>query len=151
MSAVVSLQDAYLVAGALQDLAHYISAPSNDRETKNRQKLLRNLRIFELIISILGLFKPDSTKPKYGLCVPSYMYMYNIMTMVYFCYSHQRIICQACYLVIESYLRGDSRKNENYLARFIGFFQQQVLPTMSSVYILLCVGVYCAGGDGSEC
>ena len=29
-------------------------------------------------------------------------------------------------LVIESYLKGDSRKNENYLARFIKFFQTQV-------------------------
>ena len=41
-------------------------------------------------------------------------------------YSEQRKVCQACYKVIESYLRGDSRKNENYLARFIKFFQTQV-------------------------
>lgn len=70
MSAEVSLQDAYLVASALQDLAHYISASSNDREIKDRQKLLRNLRILELIISILGLFKQDAsspTKTKYGV------------------------------------------------------------------------------------
>lgn len=40
--------------------------------------------------------------------------------------SHERGVCKACYLVIESYLKGDSRKNENYLARFIKFFQQQV-------------------------
>ena len=40
--------------------------------------------------------------------------------------SEQKKVCQACYLVIESYLKGDSRKNENYLARFINFFQTQV-------------------------
>ena len=39
---------------------------------------------------------------------------------------YQREVCKACYLVIESYLKGDSRKNENYLARFIKFFQKQV-------------------------
>ena len=41
-------------------------------------------------------------------------------------YSEQRKVCQACYKVIESYLKGDSRKNENYLARFIKLFQKQV-------------------------
>ena len=48
--------------------------------------------------------------------------------------SEQRKICKACYLVIENYLKGDSRKNENYLARFIEFFQTQVsLPPCWSV------------------
>ena len=40
--------------------------------------------------------------------------------------SAQRQVCQACYLVIENYLKGDSRKNENYLARSIDFFKKQV-------------------------
>ena len=35
-------------------------------------------------------------------------------------------ICQECYNVIQEYLKGDSRKNENYVARFIEFFQTQV-------------------------
>ena len=65
ISPVVTFQEAYLASSALKDLAHYISASSNDKETKNRQKLLRNLRILELIISILGLFKQDTTRPKY--------------------------------------------------------------------------------------
>ena len=56
----LSTQDAYLVASALKDLAGYISAPSNEKETKDRQKLLRNLRVLELIISILGLFEKDA-------------------------------------------------------------------------------------------
>ena len=35
-------------------------------------------------------------------------------------------MCQDCYGVIKSYLDGDSRKNENYLARFVFFFKTQV-------------------------
>ena len=57
-------QEAFYVASALDDLAHYISAHSNEREIKDRQKLLRNLRILEMIINILGLFKPDAVDKK---------------------------------------------------------------------------------------
>ena len=57
---MVSAQDAYLVASALKDLAHYISASPSDRENKDRQKLLRNLRVLEIIIEILGMFKQDT-------------------------------------------------------------------------------------------
>ena len=66
--------------------------------------------------------------------------------------SQQREVCKACYLVIESYLKGDSRKNENYLARFIKFFQQQVLfsAMCHNPLVSVCVCV-CAGWDGSEC
>ena len=39
---------------------------------------------------------------------------------------HRRCICQACYGVIKNYLKGNSRKNENYLARFLAFFKAQV-------------------------
>ena len=39
---------------------------------------------------------------------------------------HRRRICQACYEVIKNYLEGNSRKNENYLARFLAFFKAQV-------------------------
>ena len=56
----LSIQEAYLVANALKDLADYISEPSNEKETKDRQKLLRNLRVLELIISILCLFEKDA-------------------------------------------------------------------------------------------
>ena len=52
------------MASAVDDLANYISASSNERETKDRQKLLRNLRILELIISILSLFNPKSPDAK---------------------------------------------------------------------------------------
>ena len=54
-----------------------------------------------------------------------------------FPHSEQKNVCQACYLVIKSYLRGDSRKNENYLARFIKFFQTQV-----GAHTCTCMCVY---------
>ena len=63
-SEVVSVQDAYLVANALKDLANYISGSSSDRENKERQKLLRNLRVLELIIGILGQFNPETDRSK---------------------------------------------------------------------------------------
>ena len=61
-----------------------------------------------------------------------------------FVLSEQRKVCQACYLVIESYLKGDSRKNENYLARFIDFFQKQVQSvgrTMRCMFKSVCLCV----------
>ena len=154
MSAEVTLQDAYLVSSALQDLARYISAPSNDREIKDRQKLLRNLRILELIISILGLFKQEPStptkpkpssppRPKYGVCLHSCCACILHVCMFV---SHQRKVCQACYLVIESFLKGDSRKNENYLARFIDFFQDQVRTGCAACWV--CATCMCAGCAG---
>jgi hypothetical protein len=52
-------------------------------------------------------------------------------------FSHEREVCKACYLVVESYLRGDSRKNENYLARFIKFFQQQVGMDLNAEEVMI--------------
>ena len=48
------------MASALHDLASYITELSNERETKDRQKLLRNLCILEIIVSILEMFHPES-------------------------------------------------------------------------------------------
>ena len=45
--------------------------------------------------------------------------------------------CQECYSVISQYLKGDSRKNENYLARFIEFFRTQV--STDQLAELLCM------------
>ena len=50
----------------------------------------------------------------------------SLSSLSFLPFTVSREVCQACYLVIESYLKGDSRKNENYLARFIEFFQTQV-------------------------
>lgn len=60
----LSSQEGFYVSSALEDLAHYISGHSNERETKDRQKLLRNLRVLEMIINILGLFKPGAVDEK---------------------------------------------------------------------------------------
>ena len=119
----LSIQEAYLVANALKDLADYISEPSNEKETKDRQKLLRNLRVLELIISILGLFEKDARDE---WCVRVCVFVCLSTVLPCLAHSEHREVCQACYLVIKSYLKGDSRKNENYLARFIDFFQKQV-------------------------
>lgn len=35
-------------------------------------------------------------------------------------------VCRQCYNTLTLYLKGDSRKNENYLARYICIFQEQV-------------------------
>ena len=44
---------------------------------------------------------------------------------MHFSEQHKKI-CKGCYQVIDSYLKGNSRKNENYLAKFIEFFKTQV-------------------------
>ena len=36
-----------------------------------------------------------------------------------------------CYNVMHTYVLGDSRKNELYIARFIDFFQTQILREVS--------------------
>ena len=48
-----------------------------------------------------------------------------------------RTICKACYEVIKKYLRGNSRKNENYLARFIEFFQAQVGKELNAEEVMI--------------
>ena len=53
-------QAAFYVTSALEDLSSYISESANDRETKDRQKLLRNLYVLDMVISILRLFSPDA-------------------------------------------------------------------------------------------
>ena len=45
--------------------------------------------------------------------------------IIFFC-SHHINICRESYNVIRKFLEGDSRKNENYLAHFIEFFQKHV-------------------------
>ena len=52
-------------------------------------------------------------------------------------FSEQRIVCQGCYGVIKSYLNGDSRKNENYLARFVSFFKTQVRMGLNAEEVMI--------------
>ena len=51
--------------------------------------------------------------------------------------SEQRTVCQGCYGVIKSYLNGDSRKNENYLARFVSFFKTQVRMELNAEEVMI--------------
>ena len=50
----------------------------------------------------------------------------NIILLSNLLFSEQHNVCKACYGVIENYLKGNSRKNENYLARFMEFFKTQI-------------------------
>ena len=50
---------------------------------------------------------------------------------------HRRYICQACYGVIKNYLKGNSRKNENYLARFLAFFKAQVGMNLDAEEVMI--------------
>lgn len=46
-------------------------------------------------------------------------------------------MCQGCYGVIKGYLNGDSRKNENYLARFVSFFKTQVRMDLNAEEVMI--------------
>ncbi|XP_029657301.1 inositol 1,4,5-trisphosphate receptor-like, partial [Octopus sinensis] len=72
------------------------------RPDKNRQKLMRNLRVIDLLVKILQL-------PLQGAEDESYMI---------------RIFKEA-YDVLHAYMIGRSRKNALYFAKYIDFFQTQ--------------------------
>lgn len=64
--------------------------------------------------------------------------MYNCYHARAFCvFREQRIVCQGCYGVIKGYLNGDSRKNENYLARFVSFFKTQVRMDLNAEEVMI--------------
>ncbi|EDV25315.1 uncharacterized protein TRIADDRAFT_55241 [Trichoplax adhaerens] len=71
----------------------------NGEPCKHRQKLMRNLKIIELIVQILE----PSDNDKFI----------------------QSIYCE-CYKLLNTYVMGDSRKNELYIARHIDFFQTRI-------------------------
>ena len=73
--------------------------------SKRRQKLIRYLRLVDTLISVL-----KSLKPRLRQRVNNY----------------ERRVSRAIYKVLSRYLEGESRKNELYVAKYIGFFQEQV-------------------------
>uniref|UniRef100_K1QKL7 Inositol 1,4,5-trisphosphate receptor n=1 Tax=Magallana gigas TaxID=29159 RepID=K1QKL7_MAGGI len=85
---------------ALQELSSFMVV--NGHPIKNRQKLLRNLRIVELLIKLLQI-------PFRG--TPDQFHMTKLFVETYH--------------VMYVYLMGDSRKNELYIAKYIDFFQSQ--------------------------
>jgi inositol 1,4,5-triphosphate receptor type 1 len=70
---------------------------------KDRQKLLRNLKLLDLLVQILKTYNPKASDSKL-----------------------QKQVCIAAYKVIEVYLQGNSRKNELYLSQFIPFFEKHI-------------------------
>ncbi|XP_048744986.2 inositol 1,4,5-trisphosphate receptor type 2-like isoform X4 [Ostrea edulis] len=85
---------------ALGELSTYMIV--DGQPEKNRQKLMRNLRIVELLIYLLRI--PFRGSPDQ--------------------YHLTKIFVEA-YNVLYTYLMGDSRKNELYIAKYIDFFLSQ--------------------------
>ncbi|KAI6652753.1 hypothetical protein LOD99_4139 [Oopsacas minuta] len=91
---------------SLQNLADWMFDVVDNKDRKKRQKLLRNLGIIELMMEIQNRFKEIPHDMRTGLN-----------------YERRKNTTKKIYKVIEAYLKGDSRKNENYTAKFIPIFE----------------------------
>ena len=91
---------------SLQILADWMFDVHDNKDRKKRQKLLRNLGTIELLMEIQNRFKE----------IPQDMRTGNN-------YERRKNTTKKIYKVIEAYLKGDSRKNENYTAKFIPIFE----------------------------
>ena len=135
---------------ALADLCQWLKEgeAKTERESKNRQKLLRNLMVCAAIFIKLILFISYCYKvleqlkeilEHSGTSLSPLTYVAIIMIMFPIGpisnqsnpkfrvpSSNYKLVCQECYNILKQYLKGESRKNENYLARFIEFFTLQV-------------------------
>ncbi|XP_070537450.1 LOW QUALITY PROTEIN: inositol 1,4,5-trisphosphate-gated calcium channel ITPR3-like [Ptychodera flava] len=89
------------ILNALQELKRFMIVKGEP--VKARQKLLRNLKILELLVQICQLSYIGTSDERFAV----------------------QIIVE-CYNVMHTYVLGDSRKNELYIARFIDFFQTQI-------------------------
>ncbi|XP_065909470.1 inositol 1,4,5-trisphosphate-gated calcium channel ITPR1-like [Dysidea avara] len=98
VAGIVPVMQAYIME-VLNELSDFMKFAHP--RMKDHQKLLRNLMVLELLVQILKTYDQHDA---------------HLHHPVY----------QACYKVLEVYLLGQSRKNENYLARFIDFFEQQM-------------------------
>ncbi|XP_019861438.1 PREDICTED: uncharacterized protein LOC100634093 isoform X2 [Amphimedon queenslandica] len=107
-------KQAVRVRDTLRDLKKWLVA-DKERNTKNNQKLLRNLRVIEQLAEILSFAEAEEYKES----------------------NHHVNICRECYNVIRKFLEGDSRKNENYLAHFIEFFQTHVRKGLNAEEVLV--------------
>ncbi|XP_077862152.1 inositol 1,4,5-trisphosphate-gated calcium channel ITPR1-like [Saccoglossus kowalevskii] len=83
----------------------------NGENIKDRQKLLRNLKVIDILVIITKLPYENRTDKEFIVD-----------------------IIVECYNVMEQFLCGDSRKNELYLARFSNFFQTQTGKELVSCY-----------------
>ncbi|KAK2186847.1 hypothetical protein NP493_187g03055 [Ridgeia piscesae] len=89
------------IVQALQELHSFLIV--YDVPNKERQKLLRNLRVVELLVKLLQI--------PYRGCADQR----HIVTLLV-----------KCYEVLYTYLMGNSRKNELYIAKYIDFFNTQI-------------------------
>ena len=85
---------------------------------KKRQKLMRDLRIVELLVSLLK--SPFHGQDQY----------------------HMTKIFVAAYHVLYAYLMGNSRKNELYIAKYIDFFLTQFEIKEVSFFLVLLFSVF---------
>ncbi|PAA53235.1 hypothetical protein BOX15_Mlig016571g1 [Macrostomum lignano] len=97
----------HLIVTALGELRDFMIV--NSEPVKKRQKLLRNLRIVELLVRLLQT-------PFRGAADQQYLVK----------------IFVECYEVLYTYLMGDCRKNELYIAKHIDFFRSQIVLETSS-------------------
>ena len=93
---------------SLKSLTKWIQDALNPKDMKNRQKLLRNLGIIELLMEIQRRFVEKTCKEAE---TKEYAIRKNTTIMIY--------------TVIEAYLKGGSKKNENYTAKYIDSFKYQ--------------------------
>ena len=101
------------VVSALDDLSGFLVL--DGERNRIRQKLLRNLYVVEMLIEVLQApFEPYNTSSE------------AIKTSELRKYPETNAIIDATYNVLRTFLLGDSRKNELYIAQHIPFFQSQV-------------------------
>ncbi|XP_067668084.1 inositol 1,4,5-trisphosphate-gated calcium channel ITPR2-like [Haliotis asinina] len=97
---ILNAKSAHTVIMALSEMKQFMVVDSVPN--KRRQKLMRNLRIVELLVSLLQI--PYRGKDDRA---------------------HLTNIFVEAYDVLYTYLMGDSRKNELYIAKYIDFFLTQ--------------------------
>lgn len=92
---------------------------------KRRQKILRHLRIVDLLIEALRIpFSPYNSKG------------FPITNLPEFEHRYVRQVCVSIYECLTAYVQGTSRKNEFYIARFIPFIFAQIGCGLSATNIL---------------
>ncbi|ESN99319.1 hypothetical protein HELRODRAFT_162842 [Helobdella robusta] len=97
-----------LIKDALQELKSFMLI--NNVASKKHQKLMRNLRIIDLLVKILK-------SPLLGAIDQS----------------HLTKVFKAAYDVLYVYMIGDSRKNSLYFAKYIDFFQTQITVKIGDI------------------
>lgn len=102
----IEVKTSTVMERSLQNLADWMFDVSDNKDRKKRQKLLRNLGTIELMMEIQNRFKEIPQDMRTGIN-----------------YERRKNTTKKVYKVIEAYLKGDSRKNENYTAKFIPIFE----------------------------